>query len=331
MRAGGSAARLLTPPEPDRGFEASASNVHPAGGAAALIEGPPMSETEEAVRSTRVQYVRDIGTIVVHAEPELAASHTVEAATRLARAYGARLIGLGAEAMEPITFSDATVGLVMAEVLETRRRQIDERLQSAEAAFRRDAAGVETDWRSLQAFPKDALIQAARSADLIVVGARAKGSTDFRTANPADVVMSAGRPVLIVPENGRHLQARRVVVAWKDVREARRAVADALPFLQRAEEVIVQAVCSVRDRELAAFQTKDVVAALERHGVVARPNVIQGGDADVVDELDRIAELNGADLIVAGAYGHARLAEWIFGGVTDHLLHRPRRFILTSH
>ena len=109
------------------------------------------------------------------------------------------------------------------------------------------------------------------------------------------------------------------------------AVADAMPFLVRAEDVIVQGICSSSDVEAISFQTNDVVQALKRHGVPARAIVTTATEDRVAHELDLVAGLNNADLIVAGAYGHSRISEWAFGGVTDDLLHEPRRFVLMSH
>jgi nucleotide-binding universal stress UspA family protein len=208
--------------------------------------------------------------------------------------------------------------------------QVGKDLEAAEAAFRRDAAGARIQWRALQDYPHQALVRTAHAADLIVASPRGRlGPT--RAADPADVVMSAGRPVLIVPDGLTHLHGLCVVVAWKDSRESRRAVADALPFLQRADEVIVHAVCGEDQGEAARRETDDVVANLKRHGVDARALVTFAAPEAVPLELTRVAQLNGADLIVAGAYGHSRLREWAFGGVTDAFLHDPPCFVLLSH
>ena len=170
----------------------------------------------------------------------------------------------------------------------------------------------------------------ARAVDLIVVGPRGKGGPT-RSANAADVVMSAGRPVLMVPEGRHHLHGMSVVVAWKDTRECRRAVSDAMPFLQRAEDVIIHAVCKADDTDAAVFDTDDVVANLKRHGVEARQLVTSVAPEGVTEEIQRVASLNGADLIVAGAFGHSRLREWALGVDTDNFLHRPECFVLLSH
>jgi len=290
-----------------------------------------MSETQTRPLADRPVRPCGYASMLVHVEPDLSASHRTEVAAGLARDFNAHLIGLGAEAIDAASIAAPYPGLLMPEWIVAAQDQVARRLRAAEDAFRRDAAGVDIEWRTMQAFPNAALVQASRAADLIVVGAITRGASNYRTANAAEVVLGAGRPVLVVPEAGRHLRADNIVVAWKDTREARRAVADAMPFLLRATNVIVQAVCTADGVETAAFQANDVVAALRRHGIAARPGVTTARDEDVVKELYRIAGLNEADLIVAGSYGHSRLAEWAFGGVTNDLLHRPEHFVLTSH
>jgi len=269
-------------------------------------------------------------TILVHAEPGLASTHRVEAAARLARDLDARLIGLGAETYEPLNASAPDGTYFAGEVIAVQAEQVAKDLVAAEAAFRRDAAGASFDWRCVQDYPGRALVQTARTCDLIVVSP--KGSRGAaQQVDPADVVMGAGRPVLIVPEDRHHLRAMSVVVAWKDTRECRRALDDAMPLLQRAEDVIVHAVCKPDEADRMAFETDDVVTNLKRHGVEARALVTSVAPEGVTGEIERVAHLNNADLIVCGAYGHSRLREWAFGGVTDDLMHRPACFVLMSH
>jgi nucleotide-binding universal stress UspA family protein len=269
-------------------------------------------------------------TLLVHAEPGRASSHRVEAASRLARELDATLIGLGAETFEPIAVSDPYMGYATGEWVTLVQEQIGKDLSAAEAAFRRDAAGAEIEWRSIQDFPHLALARTAHAADLIVVGPRSR-APKTHAADPADVVMSAGRPVLTAPNERDHLRGQCVVVAWKNTPQCRRAVADAMPFLRRAEEVIVHAVCPTAASDAAVFETDGVVANLKRHQVDARAFVTPAAAERVTDEIERVAQDNSADLIVCGAYGHSRLREWALGGVTDSFLHRPPCFVLMSH
>lgn len=268
--------------------------------------------------------------ILVHAEPAGRSTGLVRAAADLAQRLGAQLTGLGAEMAEPLAPANPYASVTTAEWVAAMSEQIEANLKSAEAEFRKAAEGLGAEWRICRDMPARALATVARSADLVIVGA-APSVNYYRAADPAEVVMQAGRPVLIAPEGADHFAGRAAVVAWKDTREARRAVIDALPLLRRTQEVVVQAVCAEPDAEYAEAQTSDVAAWLDRHGINARARVSAGVEADVVDELNAEALAIGADLIVAGAYGHSRLREWAFGGVTRTLLDEPRCWLLLSH
>ncbi len=268
-------------------------------------------------------------TILVHAEPGRASSRRVEAAAWFARRLDARLIGLGAETLEPLQDIDPMMGAASAEWVVIVQEQVTKNLKAAETAFRSDAAGADVEWRAVQDYPTQALTRAADVADLVVVGPQAPGP-GTRCVDSAAVVMGAGRPVLIVPEGRRALRAETVLVAWKSTRECRRAVADAMPLLREAKDVIVQAIVPKDDQRVAA-ELHDVVEHLRRHGVRARPLVSSAHDAGVAEELERSAAAHNVDLIVAGAYGHSRLREWAFGGVTRDLLCHPGRYVLMSH
>lgn len=289
-----------------------------------------MTQTQDRAKAEIVIRPNTYATLLVHAERGLAASKRTEAAARLAHDLGAHLLGLGAETFEPIATPDPFTGYAAGEWISLIQGEIAKNLAAAEEDFRRDAAEADFEWRSVQDYPSRALTNLARAADLIVMSPRGDGGPT-RAADPAEVVMAAGRPVLLVPPNREHLRAKSVVVAWKDTRECRRAVMDAMPFLQRAEDVIVLAVCSKDAADDAVFATDDVVANLKRHGVTARAQVVTAPGSQTTAEINRIASLNNADLVVAGAYGHSRVREWVLGGVTDDLVHQPETFVLMSH
>jgi nucleotide-binding universal stress UspA family protein len=171
----------------------------------------------------------------------------------------------------------------------------------------------------------------ARAADLVVVGRGGSGdaSDPLLGVSPSDVVMTVGRPVLVVPPGMARLSAQRVVIAWKDSRESRRAVADALPLLRRATEVsVVEALEGEESRESAERRVRDVAAWLDAHSIPASAQVLTGRGGAAA-ELETASQ--GVDLIVAGAYGHSRLGEWIFGGVTRHLLKNSACPVFLSH
>jgi nucleotide-binding universal stress UspA family protein len=142
--------------------------------------------------------------------------------------------------------------------------------------------------------------------------------------------MQAGRPCLIVPANTSTLALAHVMVGWKDTRETRRAICDALPLLKLAERVTVVEIAVEDGLADARSSLDDVVAWLRRHSVNATPlaTLSTGDDAG---RLYTIADEQGTDLIVAGAYGHSRVREWVLGGVTRDLLLKADRCSLVSH
>ena len=176
--------------------------------------------------------------------------------------------------------------------------------------------------------PAKALARESRAADLLVVGRRPENASSLpsRQADPGDVLMRAGRPVLVVPPGLSTLHAAHVVVAWKDSREARRTIADALPLLKRATSVLVLEICeTTNDQDDSNGAVADVADYLSRHGVSASAETRPLREGSVSAELLLAAEQRGAELIVAGAYGHPRFQEWVFGGLTRALLaHFPK-------
>ncbi|MDJ0390507.1 universal stress protein [Roseomonas sp. E05] len=273
--------------------------------------------------------------IMVHVPADDAAGLPVGLAADLAQRFGARLIGIAAGDVA-LTMSVASYGSASAQVITLQMAELEEMLRAAEARFRgaAGAAGEHTEWRSFTEFPATAVSREARAADLLVMSPRrgAFGSNFISAAEPGDVLMQAGRPVLLVPPGIGHLPAARVLVAWKDRREARRAVQDALPLLARAERVQVLEVCepeeSVADAER---RTADVAAYLRGHGARAESAACARREPTAARQIAAAATALGADLIVAGGYGHARLREWIFGGVTRELMVHPACCCLLSH
>ena len=108
-----------------------------------------------------------------------------------------------------------------------------------------------------------------------------------------------------------------MLVAWKDTREARRAVADALPFLSKADEVVVVTIDGNPD-DGVRDSLADVAVSLEHHGILARTEILKGEENG--EQLLAFARSIHTDLVVSGAYGHSRLREWAFGGMTRTLV-----------
>ena len=142
--------------------------------------------------------------------------------------------------------------------------------------------------------------------------------------------MRGGRPLLLAPPGVTGLKLTRTLVCWKESRESRRAIADALPILKSSHAVDVVELASEQEIEPAQARLADVSDWLQRHGVDANcfATPLTGVESA---HLATIAEDLGADLVVAGAFGHSRLREWAFGGVTQDLLAGGERCAFVSH
>lgn len=270
--------------------------------------------------------------ILVHVQTQPESQGALHTARDLAQRFEATLIGVAAQAVPPAPFSDP-LGNIASEWTMAMRDTVADNLKEAERTFRKACENLVKPaiFESGMQLPGPAVARAARAADLVVVNLPNSSHRDpFAAVAPGDLALEAGRPVLVVPEGLRELEGRQIVLAWKDSREARRAMIDALPFLVRAEEVLVLEVCAPDEERDAKIRTDDVAAALARHGVKARAKVVAHEPADA-HQILRQASIMGADLIVSGAYGHSRLGEWIFGGVTRDLLAHTDRYLLLSH
>lgn len=268
--------------------------------------------------------------ILVQAEPGQEARARLKCAADLADRFDALLIGLGAEAFGGAPFADALTA-IQAEWLVSMRDQVEADLRAAEQMFRESAGSRRSQWRTRRIMPHEAMSLAARAADLIVAGGFAgRGRGDYLSADVSRLVIGAGRPVLVAPPTGDCVLGKAVLVAWRDTRESRRALADAMPFLKQADRVLVAEATSADDLPRAQEATAEVATALGLHGVAATSEafVLRGEPSRAL--IDR-ARAFGADLIVAGAYGHSRVGEMALGGVTQDLLKQDEMFVLLSH
>lgn len=260
-------------------------------------------------------------TIMVQLDVDSPAGPRLSFAQDIARKFEADLIAIVAVEARAFVPPDEN-GLVTRELLRQRRREIEDRLRVLKEEFLALLGNNDrASWRAELDDPTRALALHARAADLLVTGAPAEGAAgDFhRTVDAGALILAAGRPVLFAADDLRPLHGERIVVAWKDARESRRAVADAMPFLARAKEVTVATIVD-GDRPAAREGAADVVRFLMKHGVRANALVLEADGAETADILTTKTEEIGADMVVAGGYGHSRLREWAFGGVTRTLL-----------
>ena len=247
-----------------------------------------------------------------------------------ARRFHSHLIGIAAGDPNPPAYGG---GKFAAGLIAQQRATIEQQLAAAQERFRAGLAGIgHMEWRQALDKPNAYVAAQARAADLVITGHGSYGHMldPFRVLDPSLLVIQAGRPVLVVPAEVESCQARKVVIGWKNTREARRAIRDALPLLQTAEYVVVGEIVEHDDRAAEDGRLDDVIRWLARHRVTAVPRVLRTG-VDAAESLQQMAHDEFADLIVTGAYGHSRLGEWIWGGVTRRLLTSSQLCCLLSH
>jgi hypothetical protein len=210
-------------------------------------------------------------TLMVHLELEHPNDARLRIAGDLAEQFDAKVIGIAASDPQPAhyaggAFAQGLVGQIRSEI----KKQIAETEERFRSAMRQRAR--DTEWRSAMARPIDYVMNEARAADLIVTGVNRDGLLldPLRRLDPSDLVMQAGRPIFVVPPEAEYLKLKCALVAWKDTREARRAVADALPLLHKVKEVaVVEVIKDDTNRDTAHARVDDVTAWLGRHGITA--------------------------------------------------------------
>jgi len=282
-----------------------------------------------------------LASIMVHVGADASTKGRVDIARSLATRFNAGLIGIAGQA-PPLMVSGDIVGEIDHEsggdivegdeIEQPDTRAIASWLAALANAFTGNAEpNANVTFRSAVEQPTGFIVREARAADLVILGRAAASDIADRAVDPASVLLRCGRPLLVVPDAIGTLSAERIVVGWKETREARRAVRDALALLKAAKEVTI---VSIEESDRSAAESRpldDVAAYLARHGVSIGAAITRVGTAGVGAALATIASEKGADLIVAGGYGHSRVSEWIWGGVTRELLGSSPICCLLSH
>lgn len=253
----------------------------------------------------------------------------------LAKRMGATVSGVAAA--QPIQMAIAAEGYYGGDLVIQDTKLIEAEADKAEKEFHAAMNGcvAHPDWMmAVTRFPlAERIADATGNADLLVVGVTQDGESgadSLRAVDIDDLVMRTGRPVLAVPLSVKEFKFGCALVAWKDSREARRALTDALPLLRQMERVVLVEVTSLSEQGPVQTALAKMVTWLGRHGVEASSRLITALGSDG-DRLLSIADEENADLIVAGAYGHSRFREWVLGGVTRNLLRNGHRCLLLSH
>jgi nucleotide-binding universal stress UspA family protein len=275
--------------------------------------------------------------LMVHLDDSKGCAQRVHVAVRLAEQHGAHLTGV--YPIVEIALLDATREHIPHDIRASMKAEAQRRAETALKGFRKAAerSGIAYEARTDQALDTtlaSVLSMYARYADLVVLGQAGSDEPFYGGRHlPEEVVLSSGRPLLVVPYIGApETIGRRVVVAWDASREAARAVSDAMPILEQASSVVVVSIDpKSTPRGHGAVPGADIGAHLARHNLKIEVETVVAGEVSVGNALlSHIAD-RGADLLVMGAYAHSRMRELVLGGATRTILESMTVPVLMAH
>jgi nucleotide-binding universal stress UspA family protein len=274
--------------------------------------------------------------ILVVVDETPSAAVRIDAAVALAVAHDAHLTGL--HVTPPFVLPAFVETQLTDEIRVSQRESENELRRKAEALFLervRLAGRLEcSEWRSAWGDPTDAVALHGRYSDLIVIG-QLDPEFDYESpvVRPQDLIFECGRPVLVVPYAGRFdTVGQRVLVGWSASREAARAVADAVPVLEKARKVTLLAINpSSGSHGLGDEPGADIARHLAHHKIRAEAAHFRCAPGEVGDSLlNHVTDLS-CDLVVMGAYGQSRLRTMVLGSLTGFILEHMTVPVLMSH
>lgn len=269
-------------------------------------------------------------TILLHIHEDSGQESRMQAAFDITRATGGHIICLQVTPMPDYVLADVYGGSYILPVEIDMIREREEQAKThVEARMERE--GVAWDWRHSDGDVVQCLLSASRLADAIVVTLPKQGRRAIGDPLPivADLAISSRAPILAVPQGSGGFSCQgRAMVAWDGSHEAAMALCAAKPLLALASVVHV---VTVEEKTKRDFPPIDASEYLSRHGIASEIHEWPRKGRTVEEALAAAAAELNADWIAMGAFGHSRLRETIFGGVTRYLLGEARVPLLLAH
>jgi nucleotide-binding universal stress UspA family protein len=189
------------------------------------------------------------------------------------------------------------------------------------------------EWFHDEGRPNEILTRCSRYFDLLLMGQVSDPSDKKTHIRAEDIVTRSGKPLLIVPNGYECRQfTEYAVVAWDGSRAAARALTDAMQILETKTRIDVVTVArDANDDKKRDEHNVDIIRHLERHGIDARRIVLKADSEGKGSTLLNYCEETNPDILVTGAYGHSRLREDLFGGVTQYVMRHMNVPVFMSH
>jgi nucleotide-binding universal stress UspA family protein len=282
--------------------------------------------------------------LLVYVDQSKRAVNRLRLAADLAQRHESRLTAIYVRELSPVQMQDqstAELGLGSAKAIDRNNQSIQKAIDEATGQLQatldevRIEHGLEVEWRCVDGVGSIVVPQHARFADLCMLS-QDEAASDTATSYTfsEQLLFVTGRPVIFVPTHGSFATlGRHIVVAWNSSRASARSVNDALPIIERAERVTVLAVNAADFvNRYGALPPERMVEHLRRHGASVEGIWLNDIPTHSIgDVLQTEAHRLGADLLVAGAFGHPKLWEKLMGGVTQDLLARMKLPVLMSY
>lgn len=285
--------------------------------------------------------------ILVHVDSSESGKTRLRLAADLAARHSARLTALHVREYsidQQHRLRAAELGLASGNQTDALRRSIETELETDAHVLRtlltqlQQDCTIDTEWHTVTGQASRIVPQHSRYADLTIVGQDPYEDADL----PDDysfaetMLFTTGRPLLVIPAQSASAEVsatlgRNIAIAWNGSRPAARALSDALPLIERAEQTTLLAAQADQLAHPDRPALASILDHVGRHTSHAQYRALDTSGARVGDALQAAALEAGADLLVAGAHGRARLWEKMLGGVTRDLLTRMRMPMLLAY
>ena len=278
----------------------------------------------------------DIKNILLHLDHSSGCRNRLETAFNLARDFDAQITGLFVvpDYVVP-SYVEAQISVdLITDITEKAVARADEELAGYQKLA--DDAGVKMEAHVVEGQVIPILREHSKYTDLLLLGQDQPDDPDNASYGLADALLFEGASAcMVVPHSGKlAAPGKRILLTWNASREAARALREAMPILSRAEEIVVlSSEPDDADVDMARGHphARELAHFLESHGIQTISSGISDVDMNVSDAIiGQAADMN-ADMIVMGAYGHARLREIILGGVTRDLLKQSPLPLFLAH